>query len=561
VFGVQGELIMGEEAALLDLNHLTEVEQTMILNVLLRDAELRQREEGRISKLQQVESDPVRLRSLSGAWFNEERAKRYESRGADVVHASIRWKKRGKDIPVMSLFEDHQKEQSSTECEEESTEEKTADLKDAEISENEEETEEEKKHSPNLRVAPKPLPRTKRIPKDPENIEGSSGIEESVEGSEVVDDGELQHTSPTLQVDSEGDIDSGSTELDYTRFGSINSLHSNHMMSGSLMSLYSVGDFGGVIVTGRIQFSLHYDPKKEELLVRVCRCQDLAPARHNRSDPYVKLYLLPDNTSRSKRKTSVKRKTLNPIYDETLKYKVRKSELQARVLSVSVWHLERVRRNLFLGEVEVGLAQWDWGRTQPTWYPLQPRVQMNPDTIISRGTILFSLKFIPAGSEGGGYPLTGELHIWLREVIGLLPPKRGVPNTYVKSACVFVSKGKYTCAYGVCSVVLPDESGASGQQTRVVRGSVSPVFNHTMVYDGFQPSDLIQACTEITVWNSSSCLGGVRLSIGSGVSYDQTVCWMDSTEEEMSVWNTVIGNPNSWVDATLPIRTNLQLCS
>lgn len=74
--------------------------------------------------------------------------------------------------------------------------------------------------------------------------------------------------------------------------------------------------------------------------------------------------------------------------------------------------------------------------------------------------------------------------------------------------------------YGLClcSVVLPDESGVSGQQTRPVRGSVNPVFNHTMVYDGFQSSDLIQACAEITVWNlhPSSCLGGVRLSTGSG---------------------------------------------
>ncbi|KAG9279830.1 synaptotagmin-like protein 1 isoform X1 [Astyanax mexicanus] len=535
---------MEEEADLLDLAHLTEVEQTMILNVLLRDAELRQWEEGRISKLGQVESDPVRLRSLSGTWFTEERAKRHQSRGADIIHASIRRKKRGKDTLVMSVFEDKE-EQNLSENQEERAVEDTADLKETEIVEKETETEEEeKRESPILIVAPEPRPRRKRVPKkNEENTEGSSGVEESVADSDVVNDRVLQNASPTLLVDSEGDIDSGSTELADTRFGSINSLHSSHMMSGSLMSLYSVGDFGGVTVTGRIQLSLHYDPKKEELHVCVCCCQDLAPARNNCSDPYVKVYLLPDNTSRSKKKTAVKRKTLNPVYDETLKYKVRKSELQARVLSVSVWHMERVRRNLFLGEVEVGLDQWDWGRSQPTWYSLQPRVQMNPDAIISRGTILFSMKFIPPGSEGGGFPLTGELHIWLREVIGLLPPKRGIPNTHVKS------------------VVLPDESGVSGQQTRVVRGSVSPVFNHTMVYDGLQSSDLLQACAEITVWNSSNCLGGVRLSTGSGVSYGQKVCWMDSTEEEISVWNTIIGNPNSWVDAALPVRTSLQLCS
>uniref|UniRef100_A0A4W4FW17 Synaptotagmin-like protein 1 n=1 Tax=Electrophorus electricus TaxID=8005 RepID=A0A4W4FW17_ELEEL len=500
-----------EKEALLDLGHLTEVEQTMILNVLLRDAELQQQEEGRISKLQQVESDPVRLRSLTGAWFNEERAKRHHSRGADIIHASIRHKRRSKDLPVSSAFEE--KKEENSERQEESTVENTEDLEDTGIAEHGIETGEEKSESPNLSVVPQPRPRTRLA------------------------------AQVSLAVDSEGDIDSGSTELYYSKFGSINSLHSNHMVSGSLMSLYSVGDFGGITITGRIQFSLQYDTKREELCVRVCRCQNLAPARNSHSDPYVKVYLLPDNTSRSKRKTSVKRKTLNPIYDETLKYKVRQSDLQARVLSVSVWHMERVRRNLFLGEVEVGLAQWDWGRSQPIWYPLMPRVQMNPDAILSRGTILLSLKFIPPGSEEGGYPLTGELHIWLKEIVGLIPPKRGSPSTYVKS------------------VVLPDESGISGQQTRVVRGSVSPLFNHTMVYDGLQLSDLTQACTEITVWNSSACLGGVRLSMGSGVSYGQMVCWMDSTEEEISVWNTVIKNSNAWVDTALPIRTNLRLCS
>lgn len=340
-------------------------------------------------------------------------------------------------------------------------------------------------------------------------------------------------------------MDSGSTELNYTRFGSVSSLTSHHMMNGSLMSLYSVGDFGDVVVSGRIQFSLQYDIKKEELHVHIIRCQDLASARKNRSDPYVKVYLLPDNTSRSKKKTAVNRKTLNPFYDETMKYRVRRLDLQARVLSMSVWHMERMRRNLFLGEVEVRLAQWDWSQSQPTWHDLQPRVKLSPDDIISRGTILFSIKFVPPCSEGSGCPPTGELHIWLREIVGLLPPKRGAPSTYVKS------------------VVLPDESGVSGQQTRVMRGSVNPVFNHTMVYDGFQSSDLIQACAEITVWSPhpSSCLGGVRLSTGSGVSYGQAVCWMDSTEDEISVWSNVIQSPNSWVDTSLPVRTNLQLCS
>ena len=51
------------------------------------------------------------------------------------------------------------------------------------------------------------------------------------------------------------------------------------------MSLFSSGDFGVVEVKGRIQFSLAYDTQKEELHVKVYRCEDIASARKNRSDP------------------------------------------------------------------------------------------------------------------------------------------------------------------------------------------------------------------------------------------------------------------------------------
>lgn len=54
----------------------------------------------------------------------------------------------------------------------------------------------------------------------------------------------------------------------------------------------------------------------------------------------------------------------------------------------------------------------------------------------------------------------------------------------------------------------------------MVKRSISPTYNHTMVYDGFHTSDLREACAELTVWQrdglKTHVLGGIRLSCGTG---------------------------------------------
>lgn len=54
----------------------------------------------------------------------------------------------------------------------------------------------------------------------------------------------------------------------------------------------------------------------------------------------------------------------------------------------------------------------------------------------------------------------------------------------------------------------------------MVKRTISPTYNHTMVYDGFHTSDLREACAEMTVWQrdglKTHILGGIRLSCGTG---------------------------------------------
>uniref|UniRef100_A0A7N8YEG3 Synaptotagmin-like 1 n=1 Tax=Mastacembelus armatus TaxID=205130 RepID=A0A7N8YEG3_9TELE len=492
----------------LDLSQLTEEEQSTILQVLQRDSELRHHDEGRIRNLEQTESDPVRLCYLSGSWFSEECRKRHRNRtsGCDLVRATIRHRKtKSRDVPLTGLFNGEAEEMSHNNNNNNPSLEAEQRLKDN--------IEEECGGSQEI-LKPTPTPRTKQDLQHKNSSSSSKGTacerrsNGHSEGPENDFDGHNGDTDSLSSSLTEPDPSSLKTS------SSASSLHSSYTLGGSMMSLFSSGDFGVVEVRGRIQFSLVYDTQKEELQVKVYRCEDIASARKNRSDPYVKAYLLPDKSSHSKKKTSVKKKTLNPVYDQTLKYKVRVGELRSRTLNLSVWHAESLGRNVFLGEVEVALSLWDWTYTQPLWQDLQPRVHLNPDSVGTRGTIILSLKFIPDGSEGGGLPLTGELHIWLREAQGLLANKGGNIDSFVRS------------------YILPDASRQSGQKTRVMKRSISPTYNHTMVYDGFHTSDLREACAELTVWHrdglKTHILGGIRLSCGTGESLHCTFYYFNT---------------------------------
>ncbi len=84
------------------------------------------------------------------------------------------------------------------------------------------------------------------------------------------------------------------------------------------MSLYSECETrGNYPITGSLQVKLEH--KKSSLRVHVISAKDLAAADSNGfSDPYVKMYLLPDKSKHSKRKTDVKMKTLKPVFNEIM---------------------------------------------------------------------------------------------------------------------------------------------------------------------------------------------------------------------------------------------------
>lgn len=315
-------------------------------------------------------------------------------------------------------------------------------------------------------------------------------------------------------------------------------------VSGSVMSVYS-GDFGNLEVKGNIQFAIEYVESLKELHVFVAQCKDLAAAdvKKQRSDPYVKAYLLPDKGKMGKKKTLVVKKTLNPVYNEILRYKIEKQILKTQKLNLSVWHRDTFKRNSFLGEVELDLETWDWDNKQNKqlrWYPLKRKTAPVALEAENRGEMKLALQYVPEPVPGKKLPTTGEVHIWVKECLDL-PLLRGSHlNSFVK-----------------CTI-LPDTSRKSRQKTRAVGKTTNPIFNHTMVYDGFRPEDLMEACVELTVWDhyklTNQFLGGLRIGFGTGKSYGTEVDWMDSTSEEVALWEKMVNSPNTWIEATLPLR-------
>lgn len=101
---------------------------------------------------------------------------------------------------------------------------------------------------------------------------------------------------------------------------------------------------------GRLSFALRYAYGTEQLVVRILRGVDL-PAKdaNGFSDPYVKMYLLPDR--KKKFQTKVHRKTLNPIFNETFNFNVPFAELPSRKLHFSVYDFDRFSRHDLIGQV------------------------------------------------------------------------------------------------------------------------------------------------------------------------------------------------------------------
>nr|XP_015808624.2 synaptotagmin-7b isoform X3 [Nothobranchius furzeri] len=259
---------------------------------------------------------------------------------------------------------------------------------------------------------------------------------------------------------------------------------------------------------GRIQFSVGYSFQDSTLTVKILKGQDL-PAKDfsGTSDPFVKIYLLPDK--KHKLETKVKRKNLNPHWNETFLFEGFPYEkVVQRTLYLQVLDYDRFSRNDPIGEVSIPLNKLDLANMQTFWKELKPC----SDGSGSRGDLLVSLCYNPTANT-----ITVSI-IKARNLKAM--DIGGTSDPYVKVW------------------LMHKDKRVEKKKTVVMKRCLNPVFNESFPFD--VPAHVLRETTIIiTVMDKdrlsrNDVIGKIYLSWKSGPA-------------EVKHWKDMISHPRSAV--------------
>uniref|UniRef100_A0A671S6W2 Synaptotagmin Vb n=1 Tax=Sinocyclocheilus anshuiensis TaxID=1608454 RepID=A0A671S6W2_9TELE len=145
---------------------------------------------------------------------------------------------------------------------------------------------------------------------------------------------------------------------------------------------------------GKLEFSLDYNFTDAQLIVGVLQAQDLlAMGIGGTSDPYVKVYLLPDK--KKKFETTVQRKKLCPVFNETFIFKVPYAELGGKTLVLQVFDFDRFGKHDVIGQIKIPMNCVDLGQPLHEWRDLENGEKEEEKL----GDICISLRYVPTAGK------------------------------------------------------------------------------------------------------------------------------------------------------------------
>ncbi|XP_062874905.1 synaptotagmin Va [Trichomycterus rosablanca] len=280
---------------------------------------------------------------------------------------------------------------------------------------------------------------------------------------------------------------------------------------------------------GKLEYTLDYNFTDNQLIVGVLQAQDLpAMDMGGTSDPYVKVYMLPDK--KKKFETKIQRKNLCPVFNETFIFKIPFNDLAGQTLVLQVFDFDRFGKHDVIGEIKVPMNSVDLGQPIHEWKDLVGGEKEEQEKL---GDICISLRYVPT---------SGKLTVCVMEAKNLKKMDvGGLSDPFVK--VVLQHNGKRL----------------KKKKTTVKQNTLNPYFNESFSFEiPFAQIQKIQVL--ITVYDydklgSNDAIGKCWIGYGaSGVGLRHWSDMLANPRRPVAQWHTL--QPEEEVDAALkaPIR-------
>ncbi|KOB66046.1 Synaptotagmin I isoform A, partial [Operophtera brumata] len=280
---------------------------------------------------------------------------------------------------------------------------------------------------------------------------------------------------------------------------------------------------------GKLQYKLEYDFNSNSLSVTVIQAEDLpALDMGGTSDPYVKVYLLPDK--KKKFETKVHRKTLSPVFNEIFQFKASNRQMtfifvqnvpyadaMNKTLVFAIFDFDRFSKHDQIGEVKVPLCQVDLAQTIEEWRELQS-VEGEGGQDNKLGDICFSLRYVPTA---------GKLTVVILEAKNLKKMDvGGLSDPYVKIA------------------LMQNGKRLKKKKTSIKKCTLNPYYNESFTFEvpfeQIQKVNLVVTVVDYDRIGTSEPIG--KVCLGYNASGTELRHWSDmlaSPRRPIAQWHTL----------------------
>ncbi|XP_051925390.1 synaptotagmin Vb isoform X1 [Hippocampus zosterae] len=277
---------------------------------------------------------------------------------------------------------------------------------------------------------------------------------------------------------------------------------------------------------GKLEFSLDYNFTDSQLIVGILQAQDLAAMdMGGTSDPYVKVFLLPDK--KKKYETKVQRKNLCPVFNETFFFKIPYAELGGKTLVLQVFDFDRFSKHDMIGDIKIPMNSVDLGQPIQQWRDLESTEKEEEKL----GDVCISLRYVPTA---------GKLTVNIMEAKNLKKMDvGGLSDPYVK--IVLQQNGKRI----------------KKKKTTVKKNTLNPYFNESFSFEvPFEQIQKVQVV--ITVYDydklgSNDPIGKTFMGYGAtGVGLRHWSDMLANPRRPVAQWHTLL--PEEEVDAAVKAK-------